>query len=332
MKKNPIIILSSDEMSDMSEYVASHLQGRTSEDCYAHVGLEYGRFPSGEISVRIPETIRSRSVYFFHSLFHPDPNTSLMKMILANNAVALASADSLVLVIPYIPYLRQDRKDQPRVPISAKVIAQLIETNTKVKRIITMDMHVDQAEGFFNIPVDNLRSKRLFADFYKKELAGDFSDFMVVAPDFGSAKRAGRFARDLGENVPVAILEKERKTGNTVVTHKLIGESPKGKHVAIYDDLIDTGNTTVASVKALRSLGAKQVDVCATHSVFSPTPESTAEEKFKQAGVRVIVTNTIPRLEAYLRQHASWLTVLPIDDLMVKVLAESEGGSVSSLF
>ncbi len=328
---NRVTILSSEEMSGAAKSVTEKL--RNIHDHYSHIAAEYKTFPNGEVSVRIPETVRSQEVYFFHSLFHPDPNTGIMKMLLTNNAVSLASAKSLVLVLLYMPYLRQDRKDRPRVPISARVLADLIETNKSVKRIITMDMHVEQEEGFFSIPVDNLRGAVLHAEYFREVLNNDFSNVMVVAPDFGAAVRARRFAKLLGEDVPVGILEKERVGKGGVITHNLIGEDPTGKDLILYDDMIDTGGTILTGAKALYERGANRVCICATHGIFSPTAESTAEEKFIEAQVPVVVTGSIPRSTDYLMKHASWLTVLPVEDLLAKVLHESDrhGGSVSSL-
>jgi ribose-phosphate pyrophosphokinase len=329
---NLIVLLSSEEMSGMAQKVAEELS--LMDERYSHLDAEYKQFANGEIVAKIPETIRSKEVYFFHSLYHPDPNTSLVKMLLTNNAVALASVKSLVLVVPFMSYLRQDRKDQPRVSISARAIADIIEANRMVKRIITMDMHVEQEEGFFSIPVDNLRGRTLHAEYFKKTYGDKLSNFMVVAPDFGAAVRARRFAKMLGEDIPVGILEKERRSGAESITHSFIGEDPSGKDVILYDDMIDSGGTIILGIRALKERKVKQVHVCVTHGIFSATSDSTAEEKFSKEGVPVIITNTIPRSAEYCKKNSSWLTVLPIEELLVKVINQSEiqGGSVSTLF
>lgn len=328
---NPIVLLSSPEMSEIAKTVAASLGADDSR--YSQLEVEYTTFANGEIVPRLPETVRSKDVYFFHSLHLPDPNTSFIKMLLTSNAVRLASARSLVLVILYIPYLRQDRKDRSRVPVSARVIADIIETNKTVKRIVTMDMHADQEEGFFSIPVDNMRGRGLHSDYFKKIFGDSISEVMAVAPDFGSAVRTRRFADLLGENVPVAILEKER-SGGKVKTYELIGDDPKGKRVILYDDMIDSGGTIIAASHALMERGAKEIYVCATHGIFSASGGTTAEEKFSKAGVQVVVTDSIPRTPQYCEANKSWLTVLPTHELITKVLQQSDhsGGSVSKLF
>jgi ribose-phosphate pyrophosphokinase len=157
---------------------------------------------------------------------------------------------------------------------------------------------------------------------------------MVVAPDFGAAVRARRFAKLLGDEVPVGILEKERRQGQESVNHSFIGEDPKGKEVILYDDMIDSGGTIVLGIRALKERGVKQVHVCVTHGIFSATEDSTAEEKFANEGVPIIITNSIPRDDEYAKKNSSWLTILPIEELLVKVINQSEiqGGSVSTLF
>ena len=134
--------------------------------------------------------------------------------------------------------------------------------------------------------------------------------------------------------MPVGILEKERLAPGKLTTHEFIGESPKGKHIILYDDMIDTGGTIIAGVEALRKRGAKEVYIYATHGIFSPTSDSSAEEKFRNAGIPVVVTGSIPRASEYQKKHSSWLTILPIEDLLATVLKESDryGGSVSALF
>ncbi len=331
-RHRPVVILSSEEMSRIAKNVAKKM--KTLSDRYTHLDVEYKSFANGEIAVHIPETIRSKEVYFFHSLYYPDVNTSIMKMLLTNNAIALAAPRSLVLVLLYIPYLRQDRKDQPRVPISARLIADIIEQNRAVKRVITMDMHADQEQGFFSIPVDNLRGGIMCAEYFKTKYGKKLSEFMVVAPDFGAAVRAERFAKRIGENVPVAILQKERKPGGLVETHALIGESPEGKQIILFDDMIDSGNTIIAAAKALRERGAKDIHICVTHGIFSPSGGTSAEQKFAEAKIHVVVTDTIPRSEEYQKKNASWLTMISTENLLANVLAQSDsyGGSVSKLF
>ncbi len=285
-------------------------------------------FSNGEVLPLIPETLRRQRVFLFHAMQHPTPNDALVRMLVLNDALARASVESIAPVLPFISYLRQDRKHKPRMPISGRLIADLIETNAKVERIITADMHADQAQGFFNIPVDNLTCLKLLAEDGQQRLGPHFSDVVVVSPDFGGAVRARSVAKRL--KVPVAIFEKRRDEEGVANVDFLIGESVAGKRVIVCDDIIDTGGTIDATATALMRRGAVSVEVWATHGILS----GNATQRFAKSGHRVVCTDSIPRDEDFLAEHAKWLSVVSMDTLLAEAVYQASlvGGSVSQLF
>lgn len=293
-----------------------------------HYLIEFSTFANGEILPRIPHTIRGQHVFFLHALQHPDPNTAVMMMLIANDAIKRASAAGITLVTPYLPYLRQDRKDQPRVPISGRMLADLIESNHAVKGLITMDMHAEQEQGFFSIPVDNLTGVKVFSEHFRDTFNGNLADVIVLAPDFGGAVRNRRMAQVLGDDVPVSILEKRHTGHNKTEILSVIGESVVGRRVIIYEDMIDTGGTSTDAVGKVMAMGAKEVYLCATHGIFS----RNAEKRFREKGIAVVCTNSIPR-DAKYYQAETWLTpvsiVLYFADAMYEAM--QVGGSISKL-
>lgn len=331
--EDSIVLLSSPGMHEMADRITKMLTSR--DNRFMHCMADYNVFANGEIKPHIPETVRGKSVYFLHPMLHPDPNVAVMKLLLTTDALKRASASSISLVLPFIPYLRQDRKDEPRVPISARVLADMIETNHKVDRIITLDMHADQEQGFFSIPVDNLYGMVVHTAYFKRKYKDDFSSVIVAAPDFGGAVRARRFAARLGSEVPVLIIEKKRvgykdDGANSAETMELIGPDVTGKDVIMYDDMIDTGGSIMAAGKTLLEKGAKSVCAVVTHGLFS----AEAEKRFKQADMQVVAVETIPRDAEYCNENESWLCFLSIDKLVAESIYESSlvGGSVSKMF
>ncbi len=328
---NSLALVSSPEMNDLAKKVLSSIRGKNNH--YTHIPASYQSFSDGEFCPKITATVRSKDVYFFHS-FESDPNIGLMKLFLTNNAIKLASAKSLILVLPFLPYMRQDRKHESRVSISARVLADLVETCDIFRRMITMDMHVEQEVGFFRKPVDDIPGRILHVEYFKKKYNGNFKNVVVVAPDFGGSTRAYRFAQKLGENIDVGVIQKKRR-GAVVEVTGYIGNRPlAGADVILYDDIIGSGGTTIQGIHEIRRMRAKSVTAVATHGILSPTAESTAEEKLQKAGVQVVITESIPRSKDYYQKHSSWLTSLPIHTLLAKVIEASErrDGSVSSLF
>ena len=328
-----IHILATEHMTDL----ASRVYNRLKDKDFTYAEVEYVTFPSQEVKPRIPTTVRREHTYLFHSLHHPNPNDAMMKLLLTNDALSRGSAESITLVLQYMSYLRQDRKDEPRVPISARVMANLIETNPKVGKIITLDTHCDQIQGFYNIPVDNLYGSLVHAEYFRKKYGDDSRNLVGASPDYGGTKRTKLFAYYLKNNDEIGMINKQRSGDKSEQIEMLGYQGPpvKGKKVLVYDDMIDTAGTLVNSANALYEDGAEQVIAASTHGIFSrPDPDTTAEERLRKAGIQVVVTETIPRSKQYLKENADWLTMLPIDDLLAKAVLETSmvGGSVSSLF
>jgi ribose-phosphate pyrophosphokinase len=244
------------------------------------------KFSDGEISMNIYETVRGSDVFVIQSTCSP-VNTHLMELLIMIDAFKRASAAQITAVIPYYGYSRQDRKVKARDPITAKLVADLL-TTAGAHRVLTMDLHAGQIQGFFNIPVDNLYSMPLFArEYIDRGFTGD--ETVVVAPDLGSVTRARNFAHKL--NAPLAIIDKRRPRVNVAEAMNIIGDV-KGKRAILIDDMIDTAGTIQQGAKALIERGqAREVYACATHAVLS----GPAIERIKDSPVKeIMVTNTIP--------------------------------------
>lgn len=218
-------------------------------------------FSDGEIGLNVYESVRGADVYVVQSTSSPT-NDNIMELLIIIDAMRRASAGRINAVIPYYGYARQDRKAKSRDPITAKLVANLI-TTAGADRVLTMDLHSNQIQGFFDIPLDHLIGGRLIADYYLEQGLGDLT---VVSPDAGSVKRSRKMARNLG--CPFAIIDKERPAPNVTEVMNVIGEVA-GKNCLLIDDMIDTGGTVVSGAEALMDLGAKSVRVACTHGVFS---------------------------------------------------------------
>jgi len=319
------VILSGPGMHEMAGYIDHEINLRS----VTKQEVKVTRFADGEIKCKIPETVRGEHAFLLWGLHEPDPNTAVMSMLIAANALKYASVTGITLVVPYIPYLRQDRKDEPRAPISARMLADLIESNRKIERVITLEMHAAQEQGFFSIPVDDISPWGVQAKYLLRQQIPDVARAIVVAPDFGSAVRARKFAAKLGPHVPVSIIEKRRTGPNQAEAIGFIGPDVEDCDVVLFDDMIDTGGTIRAAVRSILERKALSVCVCATHGIFS----SGAEEKFAELGVPVVVTPTIPREPAYRDQHRAWLQYIPIHQLLAMAIREAMlvGGSISKL-
>ncbi|MEO8326098.1 MAG: ribose-phosphate pyrophosphokinase [Nitrospirota bacterium] len=240
-------------------------------------------FSDGEIRVRIDENVRGGDVFLIQSCCHP-VNTSIMELLLLIDAVKRSSASRITAVIPYYGYGRQDRKDQPRVPISAKLIADLI-TAAGANRILTMDLHAGPIQGFFNIPVDHLYAMPVLLDYIKKQ---NVSDLVIVSPDAGGVERARAFAKRL--NSSLAIIDKRRESPNQAEVMNIIGDV-QGKNALLFDDMIDTAGTIVQTAQTCMDNGALSAWAGSTHAVLS----GPALERLQSSCLReVMVTNTIP--------------------------------------
>lgn len=277
-------------------------------------------FSDGEIRVRIDENVRGGDVFLIQSCCHP-VNTSIMELLLLIDAVKRSSASRITAVIPYYGYGRQDRKDQPRVPISAKLIADLI-TAAGANRILTMDLHAGPIQGFFNIPVDHLYAMPVLLDYIKKQ---NVSDLVIVSPDAGGVERARAFAKRL--NSSLAIIDKRRESPNQAEVMNIIGDV-QDKHALLFDDMIDTAGTIVQTAQTCMDNGALSAWAGSTHAVLS----GPALERLQSSSLReVMVTNTIP-LNGKDQQcpKLKTLTVAPL--LGEAILRIHREESVTSLF
>ena len=259
---------------------------------------EVGCFSDGENYASIYETVRGSDVFVVQSTcsFVKDGkpgtvNDSLMELLIMIDALKRASAGRITAVIPYFGYARQDRKTKPRDPISAKLVANLI-TQAGADRVLTMDLHANQIQGFFDIPVDNLLGSPIFVDYFNRKFKDNSDDTMVVSPDVGSVARARAFAQKLA--MPLAIVDKRRQKANSSEVMNIIGDV-KDKHVILLDDMVDTGGSLCHAAKALVEIGgAKDVTACASHGVLSgPAIQRISDSVLTE----VMFLNTIPPKE-----------------------------------
>lgn len=254
-----------------------------------HLGIRLGdcrtkRFSDGEINLKIDETVRGHDIFIIQSTSSP-ANENLMELLIMIDAFRRASAHSIAAVIPYYGYARQDRKARGRDPITAKLVANLL-TTSGAGRLITIDLHAEQIQGFFDIPVDNLWSFPAFLKFFS-EGAFNRDEMAVISPDIGGVKRASKFAAKLG--VPLAILDKRRPRDNEAEMVHIIGDV-EGKTAIIFDDIIDTGRSLVEAAKMLKSNGAGKIYACATHGVFSGDAKNIIADSEIE---KVFITDTI---------------------------------------
>lgn len=268
--------------------VAGSANPGLAQEISRHVGIkltdtEIGRFPDGETSVHIKETVRGADVCIIQSTC-PPVNDSLIELLLIIDALKRASAERITAVIPYYGYARQDRKHIGRVPISAKLVANII-VRAGADRVLTLDLPAGQIQGFFDIPVDNLRGDPILADYFRHQ---NLENTVIVAPDVGAAKRARAVAERL--ELPLAIVEKSRVSPHEVRALNIIGEV-KGKRAILIDDILATGGTVIEAAKLLLEFGAREVYAAFTHGVFA----GEAVQKLEASPLKkVIVTNTIP--------------------------------------
>lgn len=248
------------------------------------VDCQVDTFSDGEIAVTINETIRGCDVFVIQSTSSP-VNNNLMELLILIDALKRASVGSVAAVIPYYGYARQDRKAKARDPITAKLVANLI-TAAGADRVLTMDLHAGQIQGYFDIPVDHLLGGKILADYFK-DLSID--DLVVVSPDLGSVTRSRKFANNISKEVPIAIIDKRRPKPNVSEVMNIIGEV-EGKNVILLDDMIDTAGTIVNAASALKKFGAKDVYACCTHGVLS----GPAIERIENSDIKeLIVLDTI---------------------------------------
>ena len=277
-------------------------------------------FSDGELSVRIEQNIRGTDVFVIQPTCTP-VNDNIMELLLIIDALKRASAGRITAVIPYYGYARQDRKVQSRVPISSKLVADLI-TAAGANRVLTVDLHAGQIQGFFNIPVDHLYASPILADYIRSK---KFEDLVVVSPDAGGVERARSFAKRL--NASLAIIDKRREKANVSEVMNVIGDVD-GCTAILFDDMIDTAGTIAQAAKALKENGAKQVFATCAHAVLSgPAIERLNESVLEE----VIVSNTIPLEEK--EKACPKLKVLSIAPMLAEAIKRiHEESSINSLF
>jgi ribose-phosphate pyrophosphokinase len=299
--------------------------GRATQDLANRIAKSYGiplgdvkvmEFSDGEFQPSFEETVRGQDVFIVQSTMPPADN--LFELLLMVDAARRASARKIITVIPYFGFARQDRKDRPRVAIGAKLVANMLMA-AGVDRVITMDLHADQIQGFFEVPVDHLFASTIF---YEELLALNNGNLIIAAPDAGGAKRANSYAKKL--NTGLAICHKQRKKANEVAEMTVIGDV-SGKDVILIDDMCDTAGTLTKAADLFMEKGALSVRAFCTHAVLS----SPAYERINNSRLtELIVTDTIP-----LKQHSDKIRVLPVDALFADVIRRLVNNqSISSHF
>ena len=295
---------------DFSKEISEHLGVSLS-------GAIVNRFSDGEINVQISESVRGLDVFIVQPTCAP-VNDHLMELLIMIDALKRSSANSISVVIPYFGYARQDRKAAPRVPITAKLIADLLQ-RAGANRIITMDLHAGQIQGFFDIPVDNLYGSIVFRDYVRNKA---LPNPIIASPDIGGVGRARYFANQLG--LELIVVDKRRERANVSEVMNIIGEV-SGKDVILVDDMIDTAGTIIKAAEALKNRGATRVIALGTHAVFS----GNAYERIEKGALdEMVVTNTIP-----LKQSSKKITVISVAPLFAEVIKRVyHNESVNSLF
>jgi len=277
------------------------------------------RFSEGEIRVKINEDVRGRDVFIVQPTSTP-VNDNLMELLILLDAFRRASARRITAVVPYYGYARQDRKDQPRVPITAKLVANLL-TVAGADRVLTMDLHAGQIQGFFDIPLDHLFAVNTFVEYFKKLRV---RNLVVISPDVGGIKMARAYAKRM--NAPLAIIDKRRVTDRDAVVMNILGEV-KGKNVVVVDDLVATAGSLVEAVKALKENGAKEIWAAITHPVLSgPAIQRIQNSPLKE----LVVTDTV---QIPSEKRISRIRILSVAPLLGEAIRRIHGEeSVSSLF
>lgn len=283
--------------------------------------VKLSRFSDGEIGVQISESVRGKEVFIIQPTCAP-VNDNFMELLIMADALKRSSAFSIIAVIPYFGYARQDRKAAPRVPITAKLVANMMET-AGIDRVVTLDLHAGQIQGFFDVPVDNLYGSIVFADEIKKRIdSGEMKNPIVASPDIGGVARARSFAKEL--DLDLVIVDKRRERANVSEVMNIIG-NVEGKDVIFVDDIIDTAGTIVNAAKALKDHGANSVIACCSHPILS----GPAYERIENGQLdELLVTNTIP-----LKRDSAKITVVSVAPLFGEVIRRiMNNESVNGLF
>jgi ribose-phosphate pyrophosphokinase len=310
---NDMVILSGNSNPELTQKICDYLDHPVAEE-------KVKRFSDGEIQIEIDENVRLRDAFVVQSTCAP-VNDNLVELLLMIDALKRASANRITAVIPYYGYSRQDKKVAPRVPISARLVADLL-TVAGANRVITMDLHAGQIQGFFNIPVDNLFSAPVLLDYIKTNFA---NNVVIVSPDAGGVERARAFAKRLAAGL--AFIDKRRPAPNEAKAMGVIGDVT-GKTVMILDDMVDTAGTLTEAANAILKEGAKEVHACCAHAVLSgPSVDRIINSPLKS----VVVTDTIPLNSN--AKSCDKIKVLTISKLVGEAIIRShKGDSVTSLF
>ncbi|MBM3243549.1 MAG: ribose-phosphate pyrophosphokinase [Candidatus Omnitrophica bacterium] len=308
-----LAIFSGNAHSDLAKDICKNLKTKLSEAMVT-------RFSEGEVRVKINDNVRGKDVFIIQPTC-PPTNEHLMELLIMIDAMKRASSQRITAVIPYFGYARQDRKDQPRVPITAKLVANLL-TTAGASRVLTMDLHAGQIQGFFDIPVDHLFSVGVFTDYFK---GLNITDLVAVSPDVGGIKTARAYAKRLG--VPLAIIDKRRESPEKTEAMHILGEV-KGRNAIIVDDLIATGSSLFEAVEALSKAGAKDIYAAIAHGVLS----GDAIERLDRCKnlKELVITDSIPLTKN--KTHAR-IRVLSIASLMAEAIKRIHNEeSISCLF
>ena len=313
MLNNPTIIFSGTSNPELAMAISRYMNIELGK-------AEITRFPDGEKLIRLESDVRGRDVFIIQPTCAP-VDENLVELLIFLDCVRRASAARITAVIPYFGYARQDRKDAGRVPITAKLVAKLI-TSAGASRVLSLDMHAKQLQGFFDIPVDHLTAEPVIVQYLKRK---KMTDLTVVAPDVGNMKTASRYATALGAEL--AIIHKRRLTGQEILCEEIIG-SVEGRNIVMVDDMIATAGTITGAAKKVRSLGAREIVVGATHGVFA----EPALERLKEAPIdEIIVTDTIPLKESVRKlPHLKVLSVASLIGEAMRRIHSNE--SISTMF
>ncbi len=303
---------------------ALHSNPELAQDIAKYIGIELSEcvinhFADGEIGLNIPDTVRGHQVFIVQSTSTP-VNEHYMELLIMIDALKRASAETINVIMPYYGYSRQDRKALSRQPISAKLMADLL-TKAGATRVIAMDLHAAQIQGFFDIPIDNFEASTVLVDYFKKK---GIDDIVVVSPDHGGTTRARKFA--LNFDAPIAIVDKRRPKPNVAEVMNIIGEVD-GKNAIIIDDIIDTAGTVIAASTALKNAGAKNIFVACTHGILSG---DAAQRILTSDITELVMTNSIKLPEEKKNEKIVQLSVANI--LGQGILNIIDGTSISSLF
>jgi len=311
LKNNELKIFAGSSNPELAKDIASYMKSDLGR-------IDIKRFNDGEQYVRFRDNVRGTDLFLIQGSSKP-VSENLMELLIMIDAAKRSSAERITAVMPYFGYARQDRKSASREPITAKLVANLLE-KAGANRVITLDLHSDQIQGFFDVPLDNLTTRLKLMQYVKEK---NLSDLVVVAPDAGSAKSSTKVSKDLGAEL--AIVNKARPEAGVAEVMNIIG-NVKGKNCVMFDDMIDTAGTICAAADTLKKEGCKSVSVCATHGLFS----GPALERIEESGIDfVVVTDSIPRTG----KRSEKIKVLPVADLLGEAIKRIHlNESVSDLF